>query len=170
MGDDQNNPPRYQRGRDRWIRYLFPLAFLLIFAFTQSLAGLLVSLAIIVLLWVIIAAAPLRSRPGNAPPIQQSPSPQLLAALPPQAHPYPQGPGISEESDRLARLKLLGELHRSGILTDDEFAYQKRRVLQTAEPKEATEAEAASARVPETGDEGQQQVHYLQELPPMPQE
>ena len=76
---------------------------------------------------------------------------------------------VSEESDRLARLKLLGELHRSGILTDDEFAYQKRRVLQTAEPKEATEAEAASARVPETGDEEQQQVHYPQELPPMQQ-
>ena len=40
MGDDQNNPPRYQRGRDRWIRYLFPLSFLLIFAFTLRIDSL----------------------------------------------------------------------------------------------------------------------------------
>lgn len=82
----------------------------------------------------------------------------------------PQGPASGADSGKLAQLQLLGELHESGVLTDDEFEREKRRILQTAEPKEATEAEAASARVSETGDEEQQQVRYPQELPHMQQE
>ena len=164
MGYDQNNPRSYQRRRLRWITFLFPLAFLLIFAFTRSLAGLFASLAIMVLLWILIAVASSSSRTCYQPPMQpppmQQPSepvympgaetpyeqgyfgarstadqayqPQPMAALPSQPYPpppTPQGPGFSEESDRLAKLKLLGDLYHAGKLTDDEFESQKRRIL-----------------------------------------
>jgi len=162
MGYDQNNPRRYQRRKRRWIIFLFPLAFLLIFAFTQSLAGLFTSLAIMILLWVLIVVASSSSRtwyqpPMQPPPMQQPSEPvympgadtpyeqgyfgarstadqayQPQAALPSQPYPYPpmpQGPGSSEESDRLAKLKLLGDLYHAGKLTDDEFESQKRRIL-----------------------------------------
>jgi hypothetical protein len=35
----------------------------------------------------------------------------------------------SADSGKLAQLKLLGELHDSGILTDDEFEREKQRIL-----------------------------------------
>jgi hypothetical protein len=76
MGYDQNNPRWYQRRKRRWIIFLFPLAFLLIFAFTQSLAGLFTSLAIMVLLWVLIAIASSSARTWYQPPIQCSPVPR----------------------------------------------------------------------------------------------
>jgi len=163
MGYDQNNPRSYQRRRHRWITFLFPLAFLLIFAFTRSLAGLFASLAIMVLLWVLIAVASSSPRtryqpPMQPPPIQQPSEPvymqgeetpyeqgyfgarstadqayQPQAALPSQPYPYPpmpQRPGSSEESNRLAKLKLLGDLYHAGMLTNDEFESQKQRILQ----------------------------------------
>jgi Short C-terminal domain len=197
MRDDQYYPQGTQlrrKGR-RWIEWLWPLLFLLIFAFTQSLAGLIVSLSIVVVLEVVIATAPLSWRMGSTPPNQQTMPPPAapveetraempyeqgyrgawsgplpsqpqrgIAALPPQPAPsllQQMGPG--EESDRLARLKLLGDLHHSGVLTDEEFEHQKRRILQADTPKEATGAEV----LVETQDGEQPQLDYPQELPPM---
>ncbi len=144
-----------QRGH-RWIGFLLPLLFLLIFAFTQSFAGLIVSLAIIVLLEAFIAAAPVNLRGWNTlpaqPPLYSPPQaqpsyeqgyrgvpvpfqpPQEVAGISPQAFPSSQpAMGSGEEGDRLARLKLLGDLHHAGTLTDEEFERQKRRILQTSE-------------------------------------
>lgn len=61
-------------------------------------------------------------------------------APPYQPYPYqappapPQGPVSvsSADSGRLAQLKLLGELHESGILTDDEFEREKQRILRNS--------------------------------------
>lgn len=65
---------------------------------------------------------------------------------PPQAPPYPQypyqpypyqapapapAPTSSADSGKLAQLKLLGELHDSGTLTDDEFESEKQRILRS---------------------------------------
>jgi hypothetical protein len=50
------------------------------------------------------------------------------AAAPPPA-PAP-APGTS--SDDIARLEQLGKLHEQGVLTDEEFAQQKARILGTA--------------------------------------
>lgn len=49
---------------------------------------------------------------------------QAQAAPPPAAAPVG---GISE--DAIAKLKQLAELHDSGVLTDDEFAQQKKEIL-----------------------------------------
>jgi hypothetical protein len=38
----------------------------------------------------------------------------------------------SADSGRLAQLKLLGELHESCILTDDEFEREKQRILRNS--------------------------------------
>lgn len=38
-------------------------------------------------------------------------------------------PEGATRQDDLAQLKLLGELHESGVLDDDEFAREKRRIL-----------------------------------------
>jgi putative oligomerization/nucleic acid binding protein len=52
---------------------------------------------------------------------QQEPEPQYeQAAPPPPAEPAP---------DPIAQLKQLGELHEQGILTDEEFAAQKAKIL-----------------------------------------
>lgn len=48
------------------------------------------------------------------------PPPQQYAAPPPQAAPAP---------DPIEQLKQLGELHASGVLTDEEFAAQKAKIL-----------------------------------------
>jgi len=54
---------------------------------------------------------------------------------PPQPYPYqappaaPQGPASGADSGKLAQLRLLGELHESGVLTDDEFEREKQRIL-----------------------------------------
>lgn len=53
------------------------------------------------------------------------------AAAAPQAVVQPQPPavggGLSEEA--IARLQQLGNLHQSGVLTDDEFAAAKAKIL-----------------------------------------
>ena len=49
---------------------------------------------------------------------------QQYAAAPP-----PLAPVASGEDDMLAQLEKLGKLHDSGVLTDDEFAAQKAKLL-----------------------------------------
>lgn len=49
---------------------------------------------------------------------------------PPAAAPPPGAGGLSE--DTIARLQQLGQLHDEGILTDEEFAAQKARLLGTS--------------------------------------
>ena len=61
----------------------------------------------------------------QAPPYYQQPYPYPYQA-PPAA---PQGQGAGADNGRLAQLRLLGELHESGTLTDDEFERQKQRIL-----------------------------------------
>jgi Short C-terminal domain len=66
------------------------------------------------------------SQAQQAPPYQQPyPYPYPYQA-PPQVTPAP-SPGA--DSGKLAQLQLLGELHESGTLTDDEFERQKQRIL-----------------------------------------
>ncbi len=43
--------------------------------------------------------------------------------------PVAAAPAAPSEGDVLAQLKQLGELHASGVLTDDEFAAQKAKLL-----------------------------------------
>jgi|SRR4051812_9675281 hypothetical protein len=49
--------------------------------------------------------------------------PQQYAAPPPQAAPTGMAP------DAIAQLQQLGQLHEQGVLTDEEFAAQKARIL-----------------------------------------
>ncbi|HEY6541728.1 MAG TPA: SHOCT domain-containing protein, partial [Ktedonobacteraceae bacterium] len=93
MRYEQNNQISSQRRRRDWSSFLFPLTFLLIFAFTQSLAGLFTSLAIIVLLWVLIAVGSSSSQtqrtPLMQPPLMQQPT---ASSYEPEAErPYEQG-------------------------------------------------------------------------------
>src|SRR5579884_2376517 len=150
MRDDEFNSQNMHRSRREhgWIE-LFPLLFLLIFVFTQSMAGLIASLAIIILLEVFIAAAPpgRSNTPSNLSARQQ---PSVPVYRPPVETPYEQGyqgvwstpqpyrsprgmaepqPGLEqigtdEESDRLAQLQLLGDLHHADVLSDEEFERQ----------------------------------------------
>jgi hypothetical protein len=53
------------------------------------------------------------------------PPPQEYYAPPPPA-PAPAAPA---EDDMLARLEKLGQLHEAGVLTDEEFAAQKAKIL-----------------------------------------
>jgi len=65
----------------------------------------------------------------QAPPYPQYPPNQ---SYPYQAPPAPPpAPVSSADSGKLAQLKLLGELHDSGILTDDEFESEKQRILRS---------------------------------------
>lgn len=50
---------------------------------------------------------------------------QQQQAPPPQAAPAP----AAAAPDQLGQLKELGELHASGVLTDEEFAAQKSKIL-----------------------------------------
>ncbi len=50
---------------------------------------------------------------------------QQQQAPPPQAAPAP----AAAAPDQLGQLKELGELHASGVLTDEEFAAQKAKIL-----------------------------------------
>jgi hypothetical protein len=66
----------------------------------------------------------------------QQASPQVQQVNPAAMYQPAQGtqqilPGSpsSADSERLAQLKLLGELHDSGVLTDEEFAREKDRIL-----------------------------------------
>ncbi|MET0567283.1 MAG: SHOCT domain-containing protein [Acidimicrobiia bacterium] len=46
-----------------------------------------------------------------------------------QAPPPPPAPADSGTDDMIAQLKQLGELHEAGVLTDEEFAAQKAKVM-----------------------------------------
>jgi membrane protease subunit (stomatin/prohibitin family) len=51
---------------------------------------------------------------------QYEQQPQQMAA---------QAPAPAQEKDPIAKLKELGELHESGVLTDEEFAAAKAKIL-----------------------------------------
>jgi hypothetical protein len=60
---------------------------------------------------------------------QPAPPQQAAPPCPYQGLPAAPGPASSTESGTLAQLKLLGELHDAGYLTDDEFEREKQRIL-----------------------------------------
>ncbi len=62
---------------------------------------------------------------------QQQPPPAAAPNPPPPPYaPTQAGPSApATESERLAQLKLLDELHKSGVLTDAEFEVEKQKVL-----------------------------------------
>lgn len=101
MRYDLNNQLPSQRRRHEGISYLFPLTFLLIFVFTQSLAGLFTSLAIIALLWVLLAVGSSSSWRQHTPPMQ----PPLIQPL---ASPY------EPEEERLYEQGYLGTSNTGG--------------------------------------------------------
>jgi hypothetical protein len=55
---------------------------------------------------------------------QQAPPPP-----PPAAYAPPPPPPAPDMNDKIAQLQQLGELHTQGILTDEEFAQQKTKIL-----------------------------------------
>ncbi|MGC4933513.1 SHOCT domain-containing protein [Gordonia sp. DT30] len=59
---------------------------------------------------------------------EQQPPPAQYAAPAPQYAPAP-APAPTSNSDRIAELQQLAELHAQGVLTDDEFAAEKQRIL-----------------------------------------
>lgn len=46
-----------------------------------------------------------------------------------QQAPPPPPPAESDTDDMIAQLKQLGELHEAGVLTDEEFAAQKAKIM-----------------------------------------
>jgi len=62
---------------------------------------------------------------------QQDTAPQQQYAQPQYAPPppAPPAPAAASQEDMIGMLKQLGELHESGVLTDEEFAVQKAKVL-----------------------------------------
>jgi hypothetical protein len=62
-----------------------------------------------------------------APQQYAQPAPQQYAQ-PAQYAPAP-APAAPSEADVISQLTKLGELHASGVLTDDEFAAQKAKIL-----------------------------------------
>jgi hypothetical protein len=59
---------------------------------------------------------------------QQAPPPQQQYAQPPQQQ-YAPPPAAPSQSDMISQLKQLGELRDAGILTEEEFAAQKAKLL-----------------------------------------
>jgi hemolysin activation/secretion protein len=57
---------------------------------------------------------------------EQQAAPQQQAYAPPPPPPPPQAPA---ESDMLTQLQQLGELKAAGVLTEEEFAAQKAKIL-----------------------------------------
>jgi hypothetical protein len=82
--------------------------------------------------------APQYQAPQYQPP--QAPQYQAPQYQPPQAPQYQapqyqppanqQAPAASGGNERLAQLQLLGHLRDSGLLTNDEFEAEKRKILQ----------------------------------------
>ena len=67
--------------------------------------------------------------PQYQPPPPQYQPPQTPQYQAPPVMPNQQAPA-SGESERLAQLKLLGHLRDSGLLTNDEFEVEKRKIMQ----------------------------------------
>ncbi|GLV53561.1 hypothetical protein KDH_04140 [Dictyobacter sp. S3.2.2.5] len=63
--------------------------------------------------------------PGKATPVEKKPSPSKRAKEPSEAD-----KGARSASERLSNLQKLGELHASGVLNDQEFEREKRRLLE----------------------------------------
>jgi len=77
--------------------------------------------------------APQYQAPQYQPP--QTPQYQAPQYQPPQTPQYQppanqQAPAASGGNERLAQLQLLGHLRDSGLLTNDEFEAEKRKILQ----------------------------------------
>ena len=68
-----------------------------------------------------------QSQPQYAEPQYAPPPPQYAAPAPVYA--APPAPAAAPEADRMDQLKQLGELHAQGILTDEEFAAEKAKIL-----------------------------------------
>jgi len=60
---------------------------------------------------------------------QAAPPPQYQAAPPPQYQDVPQQRSAPSTTDTLQQLKELGDLKAQGVLTEDEFAAQKAKIL-----------------------------------------
>ncbi len=60
---------------------------------------------------------------------QPAPAPAAQLPYPPQYYPAPPAPQADGDGGTLAQLKLLGQLHESGTLTDEEFASEKQKLL-----------------------------------------
>ena len=61
---------------------------------------------------------------------EEAPPPQYYAPPPPpQYAPPPPAAGGGGQDDVIEKLRQLGELRTAGVLTDQEFADQKRRIL-----------------------------------------
>ena len=62
---------------------------------------------------------------------EQAPAEPQYAEAPPvvYAAPPPAAPAAEPAPDRMEQLKELGELHTSGVLTDEEFAAEKAKIL-----------------------------------------
>jgi hypothetical protein len=58
----------------------------------------------------------------------QPQNPQVVQMMP-AGQPYQGQPQAPAGADKLAQLKLLGELHERGVLTDDEFTREKNQIL-----------------------------------------
>lgn len=58
---------------------------------------------------------------------QEQPQPGYMAPVQPEQ--YEQAPPAAPAPDPIAQLKELGALHEQGILTDEEFAVQKSKLL-----------------------------------------
>jgi len=67
--------------------------------------------------------------PQYAEPQYAPPPPQYAAPAPVYAAPPAPAPAAEPEVDRMAQLKQLGDLHTQGILTDEEFASEKAKIL-----------------------------------------
>lgn len=186
MNQNQTPSRGNQQRSAQWIRWLIPLAILLIVVYSPSMMSFFVSVAIIVLIWGLIAAASARARQWTPPLGQPLPSQQPLApiSLPREPEtPYEQGyqgvvttpqppPAQGTEEERLAQLKLIGDLHQAGILSEEEFQHQKARIqradaIASGATKEAGEPEETS---PEAQYEEQPEAQYEQELPPIEQQ
>lgn len=60
---------------------------------------------------------------------QQAAQEQQQAAPPPQYAAAPQPAPVAAAPDYLTQLQQLGELHSQGVLTDEEFATEKAKIL-----------------------------------------
>jgi hypothetical protein len=60
---------------------------------------------------------------------QEQAQEQQYAAPEPQYAPPPPAPAADSMDDKIKQLQELGQLHEQGILTDEEFAAQKSKLL-----------------------------------------
>jgi len=70
-----------------------------------------------------------QSQPQYEEPQYAPPPPQYVEPTPVYAAPPAPAPAAAPEPDRMDQLKQLGELHAQGILTDEEFASEKAKIL-----------------------------------------